>query len=194
MSEFFEADVERTVEALTDGHPVIMPTDTVYGLAADPRSPRAMARLFELKDRPEGVPVAVLVGSVEQAKTLIEWSPEIDRLAQTHWPGALTIIGTLAARGLIAGTEETLGVRLPDHAFVQACAQRFGPIAATSANPHGEPTITNPADIDAVFGGEVEVAIDGGVLGGLASTVVDATVPGTHQILRQGVVLLEPTD
>ena len=194
MSEFFEADVERTVEALTDGHPVIMPTDTVYGLAADPRSPRAMARLFELKDRPEGVPVAVLVGSVEQAKTLIEWSPEIDRLTAAHWPGALTIVGKMVDMSVSAGTGDTLGVRLPDHAFVQACAQRFGPIAATSANPHGEPTITNPADIDAVFGGEVEVTIHGGVLDGLASTVVDATASDGPQILRQGIVLLEPTD
>ena len=194
MSEFFEADVERTVEALTDGHPVIMPTDTVYGLAADPRSPRAMARLFELKDRPEGVPVAVLVGSVEQAKTLIEWSPEIDRLTAAHWPGALTIVGKMVDMSVSAGTGDTLGVRLPDHAFVQACAQRFGPIAATSANPHGEPTITNPADIDAAFGGEVEVTIHGGVLDGLASTVVDATASDGPQILRQGIVLLEPTD
>ena len=193
MGEFSDADVARAVDALADGQAVILPTDTVYGLAADPRSADAMARLFELKERPEGVPAAVLVGSIEDAKTLIEWSPEIDQLVTAHWPGALTIVGTTRDTTVAAGTTDTLGVRLPDHAFVQACARRFGPIAATSANRHGEPTITNPAELDAAFGGDVEVVIDGGILGGLASTVVDMTTD-THKILRQGVVLLEPAD
>ena len=185
---FNEADVDRAVSALADGQAIIIPTDTVYGLAADPRSPTAMAQLFKLKQRPQGVPVAVLVGSVEDAKTLIEWSPEIDRLATAHWPGALTIVGRLCDHDVSAGTAGTLGVRLPDNSFVQACAERFGPIAATSANRHGEPTITEPLEIEAVFGDEVDVVIDAGVLDGVASTVVDVTqdVPKT---LRQGIVL-----
>lgn len=194
MVEFSERDVDRAVQALAQGQPVIVPTDTVYGLAADPRSPEAMARLFELKARPEGVPVAVLVGTIEDAKELIKWTPEMDRLAHAHWPGALTIVGNVGATRLVAGTGETLGVRLPDHPFMQACAQRFGPIAATSANRHGEPTITNLADLDATFGADVGVVIDGGVLDGVASTVVSATEANTLNILRQGVVLLEPAD
>lgn len=190
---FSEEDVERTVAALADGQAVIIPTDTVYGLAADPRSPDAMDRLFHLKERPEGVPVAVLVGAIDDAKALIEWSAEIDELTSTHWPGALTIIGRLRTHDLEAGTQDTLGVRLPDHAFVRACAQRFGPIATTSANRHGEPTITNPIDLDAAFGGDVEVVIDGGVLDGVASTVIDVTTK-VPEILRQGVVQIVSAD
>ncbi len=186
-------DIDRAVEALAAGNAIIIPTDTVYGLAADPRSETAMAQLFRLKQRPGGTPVAVLVASIEQARELIEWSADIDELAQQHWPGALTIVGTLRDGGLVAGTGETLGVRLPDHGFVQACASRFGPIAATSANRHGEPTITNPADLAAAFGSDVSVVIDGGLLDGVASTVV-AVTDDEQEILRQGVVLLESAD
>lgn len=190
---FLDEDVERTVAALADGHAVVIPTDTVYGLAADPRSTTALEQLFALKQRPEGVPVAVLVGDVADAKDLIEWSPEIEELAQVHWPGALTIVGRMRGAGIHAGTAETLGVRLPDHRFVQACAERFGPIAATSANRHGEPTITDPAELGVAFGDDVDVIIDGGILDGTASTVVDVTTI-RPTILRQGVVLLESAD
>lgn len=186
-------EVDRSVRALAAGEAIIIPTDTVYGLAADPRSEAAMAQLFALKQRPEGVPVAVLVAAIEQARELIEWSDEIEDLTRRHWPGALTIVGTVRDHNLCAGTGDTLGVRLPDHGFMQACSSRFGPIAATSANRHGQPTITNPADLTKAFGSDVSVVIDGGVLDGAASTVVDVTAR-RPKILRQGVVLVESAD
>lgn len=186
-------EVDRSVQALAAGEAIIVPTDTVYGLAADPRSEAAMAQLFALKQRPEGVPVAVLVATIEQARELIQWSDEIEDLTRRHWPGALTIVGTVRDHSLCAGTGDTLGVRLPDHGFMQACSSRFGPIAATSANRHGQPTITNPADLTESFGSDVSVVIDGGVLDGAASTVVDVT-DSRPKILRQGVVLVESAD
>lgn len=180
-------EVARVVDALRAGQPVIVPTDTVYGLAADPRQPDAVKALFDLKERPDGVPVAVLVATVEQAQRVIEWSSLVDRIAAAHWPGAVTIVGLLKDASLTLGSVGTAGVRLPDHDFLRACAQQFGPIACTSANRHGQPTITNPAELVEALGDEVEVIVDGGLLDGLASTVVDANTE-PPQVLRQGAV------
>jgi L-threonylcarbamoyladenylate synthase len=183
--------VERVVDALERGEVVVIPTDTVYGLAADPRSPEAMHALFAMKQRPEGVPIAVLIDSIEQAGELILISDIVGALAAAHWPGALTIVASAAQdHGLHIGSSTTVGVRLPDDDFVRAIAAGFGPIAATSANRHGEPTITDPRNLAAAFGTSVEVIIDGGVLEGMASTVVDATT-NTLAVLRQGVVHLD---
>lgn len=184
-------DVTRVAEALERGDVVVIPTDTVYGLAADPKSVTAMQALFALKERPEGVPIAVLVNSVTQAGEIVVISRVVETLAAAHWPGALTIVASAVEdHGLHIGSSTTVGVRLPDDDFVQAVTARFGPIAATSANRHGEPTITDPRDLAAAFGASVEVIIDGGVLGGIASTVVDAT-SDAFLVLRQGVVHLD---
>lgn len=187
--------VQQVVEALHRAEVVVIPTDTVYGLAADPASPEAMRRLFELKERPEGVPVAVLVASLDQASRLVEVTPTFTELVESHWPGALTIVadGSHAGRQLHLGEVTTVGVRLPDHDLIRACAADFGPIAATSANRHGEPTITDPGELHAAFGKDVSVIIDGGVLEGAASTVVDVTTD-PPAVLRQGVIHLDHSD
>ncbi len=187
--------VEQVIAALTRGEVVVIPTDTVYGLAADPSSPDAMRRLFELKERPEGVPVAVLVASIEQASALVTAPPMFHALAEAHWPGALTMVaqGSEVGARLHLGKVTTVGVRVPDHDLIRACAEAFGPIAATSANRHGEPTIVDPAELDAAFGNDVSVIIDGGVLDGTASTVVDL-LSDPPTVLRQGVVHLDHTN
>ena len=151
-----------------------------------------MQRLFELKQRPEGVPIAVLVASVEQARSLVERTNSFDRLTDLHWPGGLTLVaqGAVVDPPLHLGEVETVGVRLPDHELICAVAERFGPIAATSANRHGEPTITNPAELGSAFGADVALIVDGGVLDGTASTVVDTTTDPVV-VLRQGVVRLD---
>lgn len=189
--------VPTVVAALERGDVVIIPTDTVYGLAADPRSATAMARLFELKQRPEGVPVAVLNASAEDARRLVAASDSFDRLAEAHWPGALTIVAESAMTGQLhigdtanAAGVATIGVRVPDHQLIRDCAKLFGPIAATSANIHGSPTITRPAELWGTFGSDVDVIIDGGELAGLASTVVDIS-GGVANVLRQGVVQVD---
>lgn len=185
-------DVDRIVTALRAGEVVLLPTDTVYGIAADPSQPDATAELFRLKDRPNGVPVALLVSSVEQARELIAFDERIEEMADAHWPGALTIVGsaTEAGRRLHLGdTGGTVGVRCPDHALCRAVAERFGPIAVTSANRHGEPTFTDPDAAVAAFP-DIAVAIDGGLLEGAASTVVDATM-AELTVLRQGEVVID---
>jgi L-threonylcarbamoyladenylate synthase len=123
--------LDEAEAALRAGLPIVLPTDTVYGLAA---LPSATTTLYELKGRPESIPIAVLVDSFEHAQRLVETPAVAERLAQAFWPGPLTIV--LNQRGAPA----TVGVRCPDHSFVRALARRVGPLPVTSANRHGAPT------------------------------------------------------
>lgn len=182
------------IDALAAGEVVVIPTDTVYGLACDPFSQTAVDRLFALKQRPEGVPIAVLVGSLGQARELVDTNQRFESLAEQHWPGGLTLIADMrrdvAARSPKIGLNNTLGVRWSSHVLLTAIASAFGPVAATSANLHGAPTIVDPADAVAVFGTDVATIVDGGILENEASTVVDTT---THpvRVLRQGEVRVD---
>lgn len=179
------------VETLRRGALAVVPTDTVYGFAADPSSESAMAALYLAKGRPEGVPVAVLVDSIEQADSLVYVDEMFRRLADLHWPGALTIVANArSGNGLHIGTDTTVGVRQPNHALMRTCARLFGPIAATSANRHGEPTLTDPARLSELFGSTVELIVDDGLLRSTASTVVDIT-SGRVVVLRQGALQID---
>ncbi len=168
---------------------MLLPTDTVYGIAALPSVSGATDRLFALKGRAGDHPLAVLVADVDQARRLVRW-PEDGRVSELveHWPGPLTVVlhRSSAARVLtLGGDRDTIGVRCPDHDLVRAIARRVGPIATTSANRSGEPT---PVDATVAAGallGSVDLIIDGGLAGTVASTVVDATVD-PWRVLRQG--------
>lgn len=184
------AVVDAVADALRRGGVVALPTDTVYGLAVDPRVPGATRRLFQVKDRPDDVPVAVLVASADQARLLADPVPAAAaRLMAAHWPGALTIV--LPRRkgvGLDLGRPPTtVGVRCPAEALVRTVADRVGPIATTSANRHGEPTPATAGEIADLFGDRLALVVDGGSRPGTASTVVDCTGP-EPVVLRQGAV------
>lgn len=181
--------VEALVAALRAGDPVVVPTDTVYGLAALPSVPGATAGLFALKDRRPDTPLAVLVADVAAARdAAAAWTPSLDRLADRFWPGPLTLV---VARGPAAGDWElggdpgTIGLRCPAHALVRAVAAEAGPIATTSANAHGRPTPSTATAAAATLTGPVAVVADGGPLEGSASTVVDLTGP-EPVLLREG--------
>jgi tRNA threonylcarbamoyl adenosine modification protein (Sua5/YciO/YrdC/YwlC family) len=179
--------LEAAVRALRAERVIVLPTDTVYGLAAMPGSPRAVDDLYELKDRPSSMPIAMLVASREQVSTLAEpVSPRAGRLMEAFWPGPLTIV--LAARE--GQRQATVGVRCPDHDFVRALARRVGPLAVTSANRHGELPPASALDAARSLTGEVALVIDGGPCDGLASTVVDATDPSLP-VLREGSIRRE---
>lgn len=152
--------------ALLAGEPIVVPTDTVYGIAA---LPTATDSLYALKGRPATIPIAVLVESLEQIEDVVEVPDVALRLARRFWPGPLTIV--LRRRD----ADETLGVRCPDHEFVRALAARVGPLSVTSANRHGDATPSTVDKVLEVLAGPVPVAIDGGPCGGVASTVVDAS-------------------
>ncbi len=172
--------LDAAAGALEADDVVLLPTDTVYGLAALRRSAPAVDRLYELKGRPAAVPIAVLVASYEQALELVAPpSDAVRRLVEAYWPGPLTVV--LAARD----GGPTIGVRCPDHPFVRDLAARVGPLSTTSANRHGAPTPSAAADAAAALTGEVGLVIDGGVIAGTASTVVDGT-DDALAVLREG--------
>jgi L-threonylcarbamoyladenylate synthase len=164
----------EVVAVLDAGGVVGLPTDTVYGLAARLDRPSGIDRLFELKDRPAGMPVAVLVSSEEQAWSCGRAGPEVRELVRRYWPGALTVVvealGDVADR--VGSDDGSIGLRCPDHELVRALAAAVGPLATTSANRHGHPTPHTAAEVAACF--PDVIVIDGGPLEGRPSTVVDA--------------------
>lgn len=188
--------VDRLCAALAAGDPVVVPTDTVYGVAALPSVPGATARLYALKDRRPEVPLAVLVGDLAALDAVaLDVPPAARRLVEEHWPGALTVV--VRRRPELAGWDlggdpATIGVRCPAGALVRAVAARVGPIATTSANRSGEPTPVEAAAAAASLTGPVGVVADGGRLAGTASTVVDVT-QAPWAVLRQGAVTVDLT-
>jgi tRNA threonylcarbamoyl adenosine modification protein (Sua5/YciO/YrdC/YwlC family) len=181
--------VDAVVEALLEGDVVLLPTDTVYGIAALPTDASATGALFDLKGRAAATPIAVLCADARQAAALVAREDEaaVRATGERWWPGALTLVcrrreGLDLHLGEPAGT---VGLRVPDHPLVHLVAERVGPIATTSANRHGEPTaITVEEALDALGAG-LAVAVDGGTIEGRASTFVDTTTT-PWRALREG--------
>lgn len=180
--------VDEVVAALRAGAAVVLPTDTVYGVAALPAVDGATGRLRALKERGSDTPFAVLVADEAQAASVADLTGEAARLARAHWPGPLTMVlrrADLAAGWDLGGDPSTIGVRCPDHPLVRAVARSAGPIATTSANRHGRPTPPTAPEAAAALLGEVALTVDGGPLPGAASTVVDLSGPAPR-VLREG--------
>ena len=172
-----------TMAALRRGAIVVVPTDTVYGLAARADDADAMARLFALKGRDDAKSIAVLVGDLGQARTLTPH--RLDRFAP-YWPGPLTVVVPRAAGAVlhIGADNATVGIRCPDDSFVRRLALEVGPIAASSANASGAATPATAGEIAGLFP-SVSIVVDGGPRRGVASTVLDATVD-PPVVLRAG--------
>jgi tRNA threonylcarbamoyl adenosine modification protein (Sua5/YciO/YrdC/YwlC family) len=183
-----EAAIDAAVKALAGGDIVGVPTDTVYGLAADPFRAGATDRLFVLKRRPRAVELPLLVADEAQALALTVAVPDsARRLMAKYWPGPLTLV--LPRRpdlnADLGQDDETVGLRCPDHPVPRALCLALGPLATTSANRHGEPPATTAAQVEGVFGSGVELILDAGPCHGMPSTVVDCT--GLQpRLLRQG--------
>jgi L-threonylcarbamoyladenylate synthase len=177
--------------ALRAGHLVVIPTDTVYGVAVDPTTPGAADRLFSAKGRSRGVPLAVLVASPEAGLALASPPPGRSdvaaRLAHAHWPGPLTLVVTRGPGWAadLGDTGETIGVRCPDHGWVRELCRLVGPVATSSANRHGEAPAATAVQAAAMLGSDVALIIDGGSCGGEPSTVVDVSNE-PPRVLRQG--------
>ena len=181
--------VVAATEALRRGEVVGVPTDTVYGLAADAANVDAIQQLFELKERPADRSIAVLVADVAAAESLVELTPSARRLAERFWPGPLTIVAPRrpgAPEHLGAGA--TIGVRLPDDATMRAIAVP-APLAVTSANLHGGPTPSTADGLAELFP-TLGLIVDGGPRPGASSTVVDMT-GAAPTVLREGPITLD---
>lgn len=196
MAELIRAEAAETVgrlaACLAAGGVAVIPTDTVYGLAALPSRPDAVARIFELKQRPVGMHLAVLVAGPDQLPLVSsDDRPAVRQLGQALWPGALTLVlgGAAPEFDALGNSDGTIGVRCPDHDLVRAVAARVGPIAATSANLHGRPTPDEALAVAAELPG-ADLVVDGGpATGGVASTVV-SVVGETPTVLRNGPISL----
>lgn len=175
--------------ALAAGGCVVVPTDTVYGLAARPDVPEATRRVFALKRRPRGLTLPVLVATAEEAARVATMDGRAWALAERFWPGPLTLVLPRAEPALSWDLGEegaTVGVRVPADPVAAALLSRTGPLAVTSANRSGEPTPATCEGVRRALGDGVAVYVGAAVpLAGAASTVVDL-VGREPRVLRRG--------
>jgi L-threonylcarbamoyladenylate synthase len=186
-------DALTAAHALAAGGLVILPTETVYGLAADAADPAAVARLYEAKGRPRFNPLIAHVADRAMAERFAALDDRARRLAEAFWPGPLTIVAPIADASLVCDLAraglDTVAVRAPAHPVAQAVIAAFGrPLVAPSANQSGRPSPTTFADAVAETGASATEVLDGGSCAvGLESTVV-ALLDGPPRLLRPGAV------
>lgn len=176
-------------EAVAAGGLVVLPTDTVYGVAADAFSPQAVANLLAAKGRDRSMPPPVLVGAAATLEALAAEVPAWLRdLVAAHWPGPLTIVCRQqpSLTWDLGDTHDTVAVRVPDDPIAVALLRDTGPLAVSSANRSGSPAATTVDDAEAMLGASVDVYLDGGPSrGGVASTILDVT-GAVPRVLRHG--------
>ncbi len=193
--ELFQAAVQRAAERLRAGEVVALPTETVYGLAANALDEIAVARIFQIKGRPAHNPVIVHIASKAMARDCVKSFPDLaDKFAKAFWPGPLTLVLPRGKRmpDVVTAGGETVGIRWPGHPFMQAVIRECGfPLAAPSANLSNQISPTNVNHVRAQLGGKISLIVDGGPSQvGIESTVLDLTVsPPT--ILRPGMIHAE---
>lgn len=193
------AGMRHARQAIARGELVVLPTDTVYGVAADAFSPAAVRRLLEAKGRGRDMPPPVLVSGQAALAALVESIPEpVQRLVDEFWPGGLTII--LPSQPSLAwdlgDTLGTVAVRMPDRRIALELLEETGPLAVSSANLTGKDVAISASDAEAMLGDSVSVYLDGGLSAdGIASTIIDCTSladPAAEnprvRILRDGAV------
>lgn len=188
--EHLHAIIEDAAGAVRSGEVIGVPTDTLYGLAADPFDQNALERIFAIKGRPGVKPLAVLVADLDQAQQIAAFSDRALDLAEEHWPGALTLVlPKLASVPQWVGQSErrTVGLRCPGHEVALELLRVTGPLAVTSANISGQEGVLDDAEARALFGDEVAVYVPGEAPGGTSSTILDLTEPA-EWVLREGPV------
>ena len=184
-----EGGLKQILTFLRSGGVIAFPTDTAYGLGADPFSETAVRTIFDIKGRPETKPVLLLVNSIAMAQSIADLSDKAIALAERFWPGPLTMVvpahNTVPA--IVTAGTGTIGLRWPNAAFATRLLDDFQrPITATSANRTGCPAAVTVAEVREQLEGSIELIVDGGTLptrGG--STMVDLTETPAR-LLREG--------
>lgn len=205
MDVILESDtgITRALAILHSGGVIAHATETCYGLACDLSNPKALEKLFDIKQRPYDQPVSALFSSLEEAKKFVVFSPKALELAKKYLPGPLTLVLAMEADASCPmyvcpplpiasrlSLPASVGIRISSHPFAQELALRFGkPIATTSANLHGHPNPYSPTDImsqfmDAEF--LPDLVIDSGVLPTAPASTVIAVDGEKLTVLRQG--------
>jgi L-threonylcarbamoyladenylate synthase len=189
-----DTEYREIVTALNDGGVIAFPTDTAYGLGANPFDRAAVNRIFEVKGRPENKPLLLLVDSLEMADSIIEPSQIFEHVANAFWPGPITLITRArpVLPGVVTAGTQTVGLRQPVAAFAIKLLSRFRkPITATCANRTGLPAAITAEEVRVQIGDRIDILIDGGELptrGG--STLLDLTADPPI-VVREGPVTFE---
>lgn len=185
--------VSEAADIIKKGDLIAIPTETVYGLAADAFNVEAVKKTFEIKGRPADNPLIVHISSADQLKLLLKtFDPVIKNLSQTFWPGPLTLVAEKKSSvpDIVTGGLSSVAVRMPDHPRTRALIEKTGPLTAPSANRSGSPSATRPAHIEDDFGVSFPVLKGKHPSLGIESTVIDTRqLPLT--ILRPGAITAE---
>lgn len=187
-----EKGVAEAVDALRAGNLIGLPTETVYGLAADATNDEAVRHIFVVKGRPASHPLIVHIAEPEQLFDLSDQVSDACRTLIDHaWPGPLTVIvpARASVSRVVTGGRDTVGVRLPAHDTAREIIRKLGrPVAAPSANRFGHVSPTTAQHVADDLGDDVDLVVDGGACAvGVESTIVDCSQP-TIEILRPGAV------
>jgi L-threonylcarbamoyladenylate synthase len=191
----FPQDIERAVKYLVDGQVIAYPTETIYGLGADVLNRKAVKRIYELKSRDYGLPIAVLIGDLKMLRHVAsDVSDGALRLMRKFWPGPLTILfhaSDAIPKGLVTNTGK-IGVRMSSHPVASAIVMTFGrPVTTTSANLSGFPPSLSVKHIEKYFGDRLPCIVDAGECNpSRGSTVVDLTEE-SMRIIRDGAIPAE---
>jgi L-threonylcarbamoyladenylate synthase len=184
--------IKLAVEVLKKGGIVAYPTDTVYGLGADPLNEKAVSRIYEVKSRPRNLPLPLLLAEKSDLLKVALIVPEVAwRLVEQFWPGGLTLVvkkNAWVPDSVTAGGD-TVAVRIPDHPITIALIRGLGnPIVGTSANLSGKPSPVTATEVSKQLGGRIDLIVDGGrCTGGIESTVVDVSSV-SPAIIREGAI------
>jgi len=192
-------EIKEAAQKLKNGFLVAFPTETVYGLGADATNQESVARIFEIKNRPQDHPLIVHLSSLDQ---LPDWSIEIpnfaNELANSFWPGPMTLIlkRNIIAKDFVTGGQETIGIRIPNHEIALSLLEEFrkigsGAIAAPSANKFGKVSPTSFEHVKSEIGNDLsqeDLILDGGIsFVGIESTIIDCT-GSSPKVLRPGAI------
>ena len=188
------AGLDAAGTAISYGNLVLLPTDTVYGVAADAFNPAAVTGLLAAKNRGRAMPVPVLIGEASTLAGLVMEPPDVAmELAKAFWPGGLTLVLEHAPSLAwdLGDAEGTVAVRLPDDDLARDLLRKTGPLAVSSANRSGRPPATTAQEAAEQLGEHAAVVLDGGPrTGSAASTIVDCT-GATPRVLRVGAIPVE---
>ena len=184
--------IKTAVEVLRDGGVAAIPTDTLYGLAACALDESAVMKVYELKGRPDGMALPLLLSDAEDIRQCaIEVPKEALALGEQFWPGALTLVlrKSVDVPSMVTAGLDTVALRVPDHPVPREIVKLLGaPITGTSANLSGRPGLTSAPDVRREFGDTLDYVLDGGdAPGGVASTILDLS-GDQPRVLREGAV------
>ena len=191
-------DMTAAADIIKNGGLVGVPTETVYGLAANGLDASAVSKIYAVKGRPEAKPISLLVWGMADVEKFCRDIPDMAyRLAEKFWPGPLTMVLKKSENvpDIVTAGGDTVGVRCPDHPKTRKLIKLAGvPLAAPSANVSGQPSPKSAADVLTVFEGEINAIIDGGTCTvGIESTIIDLTAD-VPALLRRGGLSLEDVE